>query len=109
MGEAERIPEPEFEEEAEGPVEMQVRRRPEEEEGPEEAPAPELVERRRYRQFNPSVLIAVAGMLAGVLMVASVAVWAPMELGFVVPWMLGSITALGIGLGVTATISCRHR
>ena len=81
---------------------------PEAEEGPEEAPAAEVVERRRFRE-NPSVAIAFASTLAAVLMVTSVAIWAPFELGFVVPWMLGSLTALGIGLGVTATIGCRRR
>ena len=107
MGEPERIPEHEPEAEAERPVEMKVRRRPEEE--IEEAAAPELVERRRFREYNPSVAIAVAGMAAAVLMVAAVAIWAPVELSFVAPWMLGSVTVLGIGLGVTATIRCRRR
>ena len=110
MGEPERVPEHEIEEEAEGPVEMKVRRMPEEaiEEAPtaeiEEAPAPEILERRRVSELEPSVLIAAASMAAAVLMVASVAIWAPVELSFVAPWMLGSLTVLGIGLGVTATI-----
>ncbi|MHC4251628.1 MAG: hypothetical protein ACYS9X_21110 [Planctomycetota bacterium] len=107
MGEPEIVPEHEFKEEAEKPVEMKIRRKPEEE--IEEAPAAEVLERRRFREFNPSVSIAMASMAAAVLMVASVAFFAPMELGFVVPWMLGSITVLGIGLGVTATIRCRRR
>jgi len=112
MGEAERIPEHEFEEEPETQAEMKIRRMPEAEEeieeGPEEAPVARVVERRRFRE-NPSVAIAFASTLAAVLMVTSVAIWAPFELGFVVPWMLGSLTALGIGLGVTATIGCRRR
>ena len=107
MGEPERIPEHEPEAEAERPVEMKVRRRPEEE--IEEVAVAETLERRRFREYNPSVAIAVAGMAAAVLRVAAVAIWAPVELSFVVPWMLGSVTVLGIGLGVTATIRCRRR
>ncbi len=107
MNEPERAPEHGLEEEAEGPLEMKVRRRPEEE--IEEAPTAEVVEQRRLREFNPSVVIAAASTAAAVLMVAAVAVWAPIELSFVVPWMLGSLTVLGIGLGVTATIGCRRR
>jgi hypothetical protein len=106
MGEPERVPEREFEEEAERPVEMKVRRMPEEE--LEEAPAARPARWRRYGEQNPSVAIAFAAMAAAVLSVASIAIWAPMELGFVMPWLLGSLTVLGIGLGVTSTIRCRR-
>ena len=113
MGEAERVPEQEYEEEPQSQAEMKIRRMPEAkeeiEEEIEEAPVAKIVERRRPLTESPSVKIAVATMAAAVLMVASVAIWAPIELGFVVPWMLGSLTALGIGLGVTATIGCRRR
>ncbi len=133
MGEAERVPEPDFEEkleeapeeideealeESRGPIEMTVRRgpvtkaeetiAPEEIERVEEAPAARIVPRPVRRGVNPSVAIAIASMSSVVLSVAAVAVWAPVELAFVMPWLLASLTTLGIGLGITATIRCRQ-
>jgi hypothetical protein len=132
MGEPEKVPEPESEqnleeeapeeidsdigeqvfEEAGSPLEMKVRRRPaegiEEAEETGKAAAAQVALRPMRRGINPSVAIAIASMSSVVLSVASVAVWAPVELAFVMPWLLASLTTLGIGLGVTATIRCRQ-